>query len=203
MRKLIVTNMMSLDGYYEGPGKNVMALFDYRVKEYPDDDSFDVYNAERLRSADTLLLGHKSFQMFMGYWPTVADNPTVSPVEKEISRLMNAIDKIVVSDDLSVKKSDPWQNTSVVSMKEAHREIAKLKKQKGKDILIFASHYLWNDLLGAGLVDELHFVVGPVVMGSGTPIFTKKPVVSLRLIDSRTKKGAGTVIAQYKVSERE
>lgn len=57
MRKLIVTNMMSLDGYYEGPGKDVMALFSYRQKAYPTDQSFDVYNAERLRSADTLLLG--------------------------------------------------------------------------------------------------------------------------------------------------
>ena len=56
MRKLVVSNAMSLDGYYEGPGKNVMALFDYRL-DYPTDESFDAYNAERLREADTLLLG--------------------------------------------------------------------------------------------------------------------------------------------------
>jgi len=55
-RKLIVTNKMSLDGFYEGPGKNVMALFDYRW-DYPMDESFDAYNAERLRAAGTLLLG--------------------------------------------------------------------------------------------------------------------------------------------------
>jgi hypothetical protein len=55
MRKLIVSNAMSLDGYYEGPGNNVMALFDYRWV-YPTDESFDAYNAERLRAADTLLL---------------------------------------------------------------------------------------------------------------------------------------------------
>jgi dihydrofolate reductase len=201
MRKIIVANIISLDGYYEGPGKNVMALFDYRVKEYPNDDSFDVYNAERLRSADTLLLGHKSFKMLAKYWPTVADNPNVSSVEKEISKRMNAIEKVVISDNLPIKKSDPWQNTRVVGTKEAHKEIVKLKQQKGKDILIFASHYLWNDLLDAGLVDELHFVISPIVMGSGTPIFTKKPSVSLRLIDALTKKRAGTVIVQYEVSD--
>lgn len=61
VRKLIVSNVMSLDGYYEGPGKNVMALFDYR-RDCPADESFDVYNAERLRAADTLLLGRVSYE---------------------------------------------------------------------------------------------------------------------------------------------
>jgi dihydrofolate reductase len=199
MRKVIVANIISLDGYYEGPGKNVMALFDYRVKEYQNDDSFDVYNAERLRSADTLLLGHKSFQMFMGYWPTIADNPAADSVQREISKYMNNLNKVVVSDNLPIKESDPWQNTRVVSTKEAHQEIAKLKQKEGKDILIFASHYLWNDLLETGMVDELHFVISPVVMGGGTPVFTKKPAASLRLIDASTKKGAGTVTVRYKV----
>jgi hypothetical protein len=63
MRKLIVSNAMSLDGYYEGPGKNVMALFDCRL-DYPTDESFDAYNAERLRAADMLLLGRVSYHGF-------------------------------------------------------------------------------------------------------------------------------------------
>ena len=58
MRKLIVSNIMSLDGYYEGPGKNVMVL--------PLDEAFDAYNAERLRAADTLLLGRVSYDGFRG-----------------------------------------------------------------------------------------------------------------------------------------
>ncbi len=57
MRKLIVSNIVSLDGYYEGPSKNVMDLFGYRFGAYMADKSFDAYNAERLRAADTLLLG--------------------------------------------------------------------------------------------------------------------------------------------------
>jgi hypothetical protein len=63
MRKLIVSNIMSLDGYYEGPGKNVMDLFAYRW-DYPTDESFDTYNVQRLRAADTLLLGRVSYEGF-------------------------------------------------------------------------------------------------------------------------------------------
>ena len=59
MRKLIVCNIVSVDGYYEGPGKDVMAL--------PFDEAFDEYNAERLRAADTLLLGRTSFEGFKSY----------------------------------------------------------------------------------------------------------------------------------------
>jgi dihydrofolate reductase len=75
VRKLIVGNAMSLDGYYEGPGKNVMALFDYHW-DYPKDESFDAYNAERLRAADTLLLGRTTYDGFKGFWPPVQTIPT-------------------------------------------------------------------------------------------------------------------------------
>ena len=75
MRKLIVSNIMSLDGYYEGPGKNVMDLFAYRQETYPMDESFDAYNAERLRAAGALLLGRTTYDGFKGYWPPVADDP--------------------------------------------------------------------------------------------------------------------------------
>lgn len=200
MRKLIVSNIMSVDGYYEGPGKNVMDLFAYRMGEYPSDESFDVYNAQRLRTADILLLGHKSYEGFMEYWPSVADDPGAGSAEKEISRRMNAIDKVVVSDSLLIRKTDPWQNTLVVPPSEAHKKIAELKGQSGKDILIFASHFLWNSLLGEGLVDELHLMISPVVLGKGTPIFNNKPSVSLRLIDTKTWDNSGIVLVRYKVS---
>ena len=106
MRKLIVSNAMSLDGYYEGPGKNVMALFDYRW-DYPTDESFDAYNAERLRAADTLLLGCVSYQGFKGFWPSVADDPDATPIQREISHLNNAIDKVVISDSLTPEEAAP------------------------------------------------------------------------------------------------
>jgi dihydrofolate reductase len=198
MRKLIVCNIMSLDGYYEGTGKNVMVLFDYRWA-YPTDESFDAYNAERLRAADTLLLGRVSYEGFKGFWPPVADDPNATPVQREISRLNNAIDKVVISDSLTSEETAPWHNTRIIRRAEAHAQIAELKRQTGKDILVFGSHTLWNDLLAHDLVDELHLMIGPVVLGTGTPVFDGQPAVSLRLIDTCTWEGSGNVLVLYTV----
>jgi len=199
MRKLIVCNIMSLDGYYEGPGKNVMVLFDYRLDAYPTDESFDAYSAERLRAADTLLLGRTSYDGFKGYWPSVANDPSASPTTREISRLNNAIDKVVISDSLTSKETEPWHNTRIISRADAHEQIAELKRQTGKDILVFGSHTLWNDLLANDLVDELHLMIGPVVLGAGTPVFDGQPTVSLQLIDTHTWDSSGNVLVRYKV----
>src|SRR3970040_560189 len=125
MRKLIVSNIMSLDGYYEGPGKDVMALFDYRWEAYPADQSFDAYNAERLRAADTLLLGRNTYQGFKGFWPQMADNPDASPTHREISRLDDAIEKVVISDTITADQTEPWRATTrIVRRGDAHQQIA-------------------------------------------------------------------------------
>ncbi|RPH35995.1 deaminase [bacterium] len=202
MKKLIVSNAMSLDGYYEGPGKDVMALFDYRWETYPTDESFDAYNAERLRAADTLLLGRTSFDGFKGYWPSVADDPAARPLEREISRLNNAIDKVVISDRLTSEETEPWHNTRILHRADAHEQIAELKRQSGKDILMFGSRTLWSDLLANDLVDELHLMVTPVVIGAGTPIFDAQPPASLRLIDTHTWDSSGNVLMRYAVNRR-
>jgi len=203
MRKLIVCNMISLDGYYEGPGKDVMPLFDYRREAYSMDESFDLYNAERLRAAGTLLLGRTSYEGFKGFWPNVAEMiPTshLTPTHLEISRLDNAIDKVVISNSLTPDETDPWRDTTrIIRRADAHRAIAELKRQTGKDILVFGSRTLWNDLLINDLVDELHLMIGPVVLGAGTPLFAGQPPGSLRLIDARTWDGSGNVLVRYDV----
>jgi hypothetical protein len=73
MRKLIVCNIISLDGFYSGPGGDVMAM--------PFDAGFSDYNAERLRAADTLLLGRTSYEDFRSYWPTVAEDESQPAVD--------------------------------------------------------------------------------------------------------------------------
>jgi dihydrofolate reductase len=177
-----------------------MPLFDYRLKAYPTDESFDVYNAERLRAADTLLLGRTSYNGFKGYWPSVADDPNVTPTMREISRLDNAIDKVVISDSLTPEQTESWQNnTRIIRRADSHEQIAELKRQNSKDILVFGSRTLWNDLLANDLVDEIHLMIGLVVLGAGTPIFDGKPPVSLRLIDTRTWDGSGNVLVRYEI----
>jgi len=200
VRKIIVCNILSLDGYFEGPEKSVMELFAYRKEIYPEDESFDAYNMELLRSADTLLLGRKTYDQFKAYWPPLANDSNAPPTERETSRIVNAIDKIVISDTLNVGGTEPWGGTTtIIGRADSYGRIEELKNRKGKDILIFGSRTLWNDLLLHDLVDELHFMIGPVLLGGGTPVFQGDMQVCPRLIDTRTWKNSGIVLARYGV----
>ncbi len=191
MRNLIVCNIVSLDGFFSGPGGNVMAM--------PFDNGFSVYNAERLRAADTLVLGRASFEMFRSYWPSIAQDASQPPVEREISRLNTAMEKVVVSDSLKPGDAGGWGPARVVRRADAHAAVAKLKGGPGRDILVFGSHLLWNDLLAAGLVDELHFMIGAGVVGEGVRAFEARPPGRLRLLESRAFQGSSLLLARYAI----
>jgi dihydrofolate reductase len=194
MRSIIVANIMTIDGYYAGPGNNPMVL--------NMDHSFDSYNLERMRSAGTILLGRSSFELFSSFWPMVADapedpaNPSLSATNREFSRLYRDVPKLVVSDTLAVAPENAWVGTTeVVPRTEAVARLERERAGDGGDIVIFASHVLWNGLLSDGLVDEVHLIVGPAAIGDGVPIFEHP--AALELVEARQLEGSGNVLHRY------
>ena len=195
MRKLIVTVLSSLDGFAAGEGGDVFVM--------PVDLGFDRYNAERLRAADTMVLGATSFRQAVGYWPPLAEDTDAPDVEREISRLNGAIDKVVVSDTVTPDDTGAWADTTeIVRRADARGRIAELRQADGGDLLVFGSMTLWHDLLGHGLVDELHVLVGPGVVGSGVATFPGTVDASLTLLDARQVEDSQLVALRYAVGER-
>lgn len=189
MRTLVVCSIVSLDGFSAGPGGDVLAL--------PFDDGFSAYALERLRAADILLNGRTTHEEFREYWPGLAADPDAPEIDREISRQHNAARHLVVSDSLTIAEGSPWaDSTVVVPRAEAHDAVRKLLADDGGEVLIFGSGTVWNDLLAAGLVSELHLLVGPTLLGDGVPVFTGAPT-QLRLIEARQLDGSSLVLHRY------
>jgi dihydrofolate reductase len=195
MRKIIVYNIISLDGYHTGPNNEVSVMFPMMG------GVFDTYNAELLRTADVHLVGRISFELFQSFWPKVAENPDAeewTPEQRELSQAGRSVKAIVVSDTLT----GTWPDIRIIRRADAYQQIAELKRQSGKDILITGSRTLWNDLLAHDLIDEIHLMIGNLVLGEGVPVFVGKTPASLQLIDIRRWEDSNNVLLRYEVRHK-
>jgi class 3 adenylate cyclase len=184
--KLIVTAFMTLDGVVEAPGwdehrdgRNAWAL---RVQGEDDEQ----YNQGQVMSADALLLGRKTWQIWAAFWPTAPAG--------ELTDRLNAMPKYVVSNTL--KRAD-WNNSSIISGDVA-AQVAKLKERPGGDLVVYGSPDLVDELLGHDLVDEYRLLIYPVILGSGKHLFRDRiDTHHLRLVESRTFE-SGVVLLIYR-----
>jgi dihydrofolate reductase len=189
MAKLIVSVLSSLDGYCAGPGGTLSGL--------PMNSAFGIHNLDCMRRAGTLLFGATTFPMFEAYWPNVDRGPGSEPVQRELAERVAAARKLLVSDSLDVRSDSPWADTEVIPRAQARARIAQLKAALGPDLLIFGSHLLYNSLLAHGLVDELHLLVGNVLLGEGVSTFELGLAQRWLLLDQRRLPGSDTVALHY------
>ena len=158
MRKLIMWNVMTLDGYFEG-AKN----WDLSFHKVIWGQELEKLSIKQLQSADYLAFGRVTYEGMAAYW-TKAEAETA---EQEVAKLMNSIPKLVFSKTL---KSAEWNNTTIIC-ENASDEILKLKKQGGKDIYIFGSANLSETFINDNLIDEYRIGIAPVILGNGGPLF--------------------------------
>jgi dihydrofolate reductase len=155
MRKLIFQMMISVDGLYEGPNKE--------IDWHNVDEEFNEYAIELLNSIDVLLFGRITYELMASYWPT-QDAMKNDPV---VAERMNNLSKIVFSKKL---KSAGWQNTRIVN-ENINDLVTDLKKEPGKDMAIFGSSDLALTFIKHNLIDEYRIMVNPLVLGKGKRLF--------------------------------
>jgi dihydrofolate reductase len=176
MGKLIMWNLVTLDGYFEGTKK-----WDLDFHNEVWGDELERLSIEQLNQCNSLVFGRVTYEGMAEYWKketgTIAD-------------FMNAIPKIVISRTLT--KAD-WNNTRLVKG-NIEGEVANLK-QSGKDSYIFGSADLSATLMKLGLIDEYRICVVPVILGGGTPLF--KPTteqLKLQLLNTQVLKNGGVIL---------
>jgi dihydrofolate reductase len=164
MRRIVAGLFISLDG----------------VVEAPDQWHFPYFNDEMggavqamMSNSDAMLLGRRTYEEFAAYWPDSTD---------DFADYMNGTPKYVVSNTLTAAD---WQNSTLVSG-DAGKELTRIKGQSGGNLSMTGSGTLVRSLLRGGILDELHLLVHPIVVGTGKRLFDDGPQVPLRLTDSQT-----------------
>jgi dihydrofolate reductase len=186
MRKLFAFNMMTLDGFFEGPNGDI----DWHNAA---NEEFNEFAIEQMSSMDTLVFGRKTYQMMASYWPT---EPAIQS-DPIVADLMNRLSKVVFSRTL---ESVGWNNTRLVR-DNAAQAIRSLKMLPGKDLAIFGSANLISSIMNE--IDEHRVMVNPILLGNGQPLFkNSNEKVNLKLVNTRTFH-SGNVLLTYQPAEEQ
>jgi dihydrofolate reductase len=182
MRKIVVFNNVTLDGYYTGLDGNMS----WAHKFDPEWLEFTNSNA---KGGAVLAFGRKTYDMMAGYWPT----PMAMKNMPEVADAMNKQPKLVFSRTMSEAK---WNNTRLVQGSDLAEDVRKIKSERGDDIVIMGSGNLISQLAQAKLIDEYQIALTPVVIGKGKSMFEGVDKTNLKLTKTRAF-GNGTVMLWY------
>ena len=161
MRRLIVSNMMTLDGFVAGPNGEL----DWFVYEgFVKNTEFGQYAREVISSVDAILLGRHTYEEFLSYWPSATNDDPV------ITERMNSLPKTVFSRTLNKVEWGKWNNARLAE-ENAGEEVKRMKGESGRDLVIYGSADLTSYLMKLGLIDEFQIFVHPIVLGKGKPQF--------------------------------
>jgi dihydrofolate reductase len=156
MAKLYSFNMVTLNGFFEGPTP-------WSIEWHNVDDEFNTFAIDQLSATGALVFGRKTYEGMAAYWPS----PQALESDPQIAEAMNRMPKLVVSRTL--ERAD-WNNTRLVKDDMAG-EISRLKQQADKDVALFGSANLMATLMRQDLVDEHRLIVNPIVLATGAPVF--------------------------------
>ncbi len=177
MKKLIMWNVITLDGYFEGSES-----WDLEFHESVWGKELQDYVVEQLKTADVLIFGGNTYKGMADYWTKAEGEPE--------AKYMNDMPKIVCSTTL---KTAEWNNTKIVS--DAVSELRKLKQEGDGNMFVFGSGILSESLMKANLFDEYRLCVAPVFLGEGRRLFNEGiPYQKLKLIKERTLETGGVIL---------
>jgi dihydrofolate reductase len=187
MRRIILEEWVSLDGYAADKNGKLDFFPSSEANQYSDQDQLLF-----LDTIDTVLLGRKTYELFVDFWPTAT-------IEKEIiADKLNRLPKLVFSNSL---KEAPWGNWSPAQViaGDAVEKIKGLKQQPGKNMVIWGSLSLAQSMIKNGLIDEYHIQVCPVMTGGGRSVFPDlQQYAHLKLISCK-QYDTGVMNLQYQV----
>ena len=175
MRKVILSIQVTLDGFIEGPNGEL----DWMTMDE------EVWQEVKglMGAVDTTLFGRVAYQGFANYWPAAATNPSSPKNEIDFAHWIEKTPKVVFSKTLD---QVDWNNSRLVKENIAE-EIARLKRQAGKDILMFGGAGIASTFMKLGLIDDYRINVYPIVLGGGIPLFKDvKDGMNLKLVKSKS-----------------